>query len=111
MLYSIEGPLFFAAAETFERVLDKTHADPRVVVIRLRRVPFVDITGMQALQELVQQLHGRGVQVYLCEANKKVLRKLLKAGVIDDLGRRHYFARLGPALDACDTAQADPEQG
>jgi sulfate permease, SulP family len=106
MVYSVEGPLFFAAAETFERVLDKTHADPQTVVIRLGRVPFADITGIQALQELIEQLHARGVRVCLCEAKKKVLRKLLKAGVIDALGRRNYFSRLGAALDACDPPAA-----
>lgn len=98
LVYTIEGPLFFAAAETFERVLAQTHTDPRVLVIRLNRVPFMDITGLQTLEEVIQQLHKRGIVVKLCEANRKVLGKLDKAGILDEIGTQHYHGELHAAL-------------
>jgi SulP family sulfate permease len=96
VVFSIEGPLFFGAVENLERALQQTHTDPKAVVIRLGRVPFMDLTGLQALQEGIEGLERRGLQVTLCEARSNVLRKLLRAGVI---GRRAASKRYCHALD------------
>lgn len=98
LVYTIEGPLFFGAAETLERVLAQTHTDPRMLVIRLKRVPFMDITGLQTLEEAIQQLHARQIVVKLCEANQTVLTKLDKAGVLQTLGVAHYHDKFADAL-------------
>lgn len=98
LVYTIEGPLFFGAAETFERVLAQTHTDPRTLIIRLKRVPFMDITGLQTLLEVIEQLHKRGIVVKLCEANEKVLGKLNRAGILQVLGSQHYHADFNGAL-------------
>mgnify|MGYP003340060696 FL=1 len=83
MVYEIAGPMFFGAVENFERALVEIHAQPRALVIRLRRVPFMDITGIQMLEEVAAKLRKRGVTVVLCEANERVKTKLERAGVID----------------------------
>lgn len=98
MVYTIEGPLFFGAAETFERALSQTHTDPELLVICLKRVPFMDITGLQTLEEVIQQLHKRRIVVKLCEANRKVLGKLEKTGILRLLGPEHYHQTLSSAL-------------
>ncbi len=98
LIYTIEGPLFFGAAETFERVLAQTHTDPRLLIIRLKRVPFMDITGLQVLEEVIQQLHKRNVVVKLCEANTKVLGKLERVGILQEIGPEHYHADFNIAL-------------
>jgi sulfate permease, SulP family len=107
LVYTIEGPLFFGAAETFERVLAQTHTDPHLLVIRLKRVPFMDITGLQTLEEVIQQLHKRQIVVKLCEANRKVLSKLDKAGILHTLGPTHYHDEFVAAL-AMDEAPGVP---
>ncbi|MEX6503710.1 SulP family inorganic anion transporter [Pseudomonas zhanjiangensis] len=107
LVYTIEGPLFFAAAETFERVLGQTQSDPQVLVIRLKRVPFMDITGLQTLEEVIQQLHKRNIVVKLCEANDKVLGKLRRAGILQALGQGHYHGEFQAALRAADELQGD----
>jgi SulP family sulfate permease len=81
-VYSIEGPLFFGAVERFERVLAQTHADPRWMILRLGRVPFMDATGLQTLQEVIGKLTRRGVRVLLTEANERVLAKLQRMGIL-----------------------------
>ncbi|MPQ67535.1 MULTISPECIES: SulP family inorganic anion transporter [unclassified Pseudomonas] len=106
LVYGIEGPLFFGAAETFERVLAQTHTDPGTLIIRLNHVPFMDITGLQTLLEVIEQLHGRDIIVKLCEANEKVLGKLRKAGILQALGPGHYHADFNSAL----TATREPGQ-
>jgi sulfate permease, SulP family len=98
LIYTIEGPLFFGAAETFERVLAQTHTDPRLLIIRLKRVPFMDITGLQVLEEVIEQLHERHIVVKLCEANSTVFNKLDRVGTLQAIGAEHYHADFKTAL-------------
>ena len=105
LVYTIEGPLFFAAVENFEQALSVTHTDPRVLVICLRRVPFMDVTGLQVLEDVIVQLRSRGVQVLLAEANARVQGKLLKARIIDLVGPQGVFDTLSRALKAAGTLQ------
>ncbi|HEY3644416.1 MAG TPA: SulP family inorganic anion transporter [Gammaproteobacteria bacterium] len=99
LVYAIEGPFFFGAVENFEQALVHTHLDPKLLVIRLKRVPFMDITGLQALDEAVHHLRRRHVRVVLCEANPRVYRKLERAGLLKSLGKGGYAASLGDALE------------
>lgn len=108
LVYTIEGPLFFAAAENFERALAQTHTDPQMLVIRLNRVPFMDITGLQTLEEVIEQLHKRQIVVNLCEANRKVLAKLDRAGILLQIGAEHYHASFNAALGAYQEHQQAP---
>ena len=102
LVYSIEGPLFFGAVDTLERTLGQTHSDPRTLLIRLGRVPFMDITGIQALAEAIDNFEHRSVRILLCEANPRVLLKLENAGIVDNNhlhGR--YYQDISNALQAC----------
>ncbi|WP_027468008.1 SulP family inorganic anion transporter [Deefgea rivuli] len=98
LVYAIEGPFFFGAVENFERALAQTHTDPKIVLIRLLRVPFVDMTGLQALDEAISELQRRGVKVLLCEANPLVMGKLQRAGVLSTLGAENYCVDLASAV-------------
>jgi sulfate permease, SulP family len=89
MVFDIAGPMFFGAVDNFEHALASTHADPKVLVIRLRQVPFIDMTGIQALHDVSHKLGRRGVTVIFCEANERVLGKLERAGVISEQGILH----------------------
>ena len=102
VVYEMSGPLFFAAVDNFERALLHTHSEPECLVLRLRHVPFIDMTGLQALSALVHSLQRRGVQVVLCEANDRVLTKLQQAGVLALPGLR-YAPDLLRALAASPT--------
>ncbi len=84
LVFEIAGPLFFGAVENFARALLQSHTKPEMLILRLRRVPFMDITGIQTLGEVVKTLRSRGVKVAVCEANDRVRGKLRKAGVPDD---------------------------
>lgn len=82
VIYEVSGPMFFGAVENFEHALVQTHTLPEVLIIRLRSVPFIDMTGIQTLAQVIEQLHKRNVRVVLCEANQRVRTKLEKAGVL-----------------------------
>ena len=98
LVYEIAGPMFFGAVENFERALVQTQADPKTLIIRLRRVPFMDITGIQVLEEVMQKLRLRGIRVMLCEANERVLAKLQRAGVINEGSAEDYVDHLIDAI-------------
>jgi SulP family sulfate permease len=98
LVYEIAGPMFFGAVENFERTLVHTHVQPKALVIRLRRVPFMDITGIQTLQEVTRKLRARGVKVLLCEANPRVEGKLRRAQVISETTSDDYAETLQQAL-------------
>ena len=98
LVYEIAGPMFFGAVENFERALVQTQADPKTLIIRLRRVPFMDITGIQVLEEVMQKLRRRGIRVMLCEANERVLAKLQRAGVINEGSAEDYVDHLIDAI-------------
>jgi SulP family sulfate permease len=111
MVYSIDGPFFFGAVDTFERSLAQTHTDPRRLILLLNRVPFMDITGLQSLEEALRDLQRRGVDVQLCGANPRVKAKLEKAGLLDVVGPAGYHDQLDDALTQADwgaTLDAQP---
>ncbi len=102
MVYEIAGPMFFGAVENVERALAGIQRDPKALLIRLRRVPFMDITGIQTLEAVAAKLRRRGVAVVLCEANERVEAKLRQAGVIDDGRDGEYAQTLTDAVrSAC----------
>ncbi len=81
LVYEVSGPLFFGAVENFEKALADTHSESAALLIRLVRVPFMDITGIQALESILEKFRLAGVTVWLREANERVAAKLVKAGV------------------------------
>lgn len=90
MVYEIAGPMFFGAVDNFGQALDTTrNTNLKALVIRLRQVPFIDMTGLQALQDAANKLHRSGMMVIFCEANERVRGKLERAGVIGLQGYRY----------------------
>jgi len=79
----------------------KTHTEPRVLLIRLGRVPFMDMTGLQTLEAVIVTLQKRGVAVVLAEANERVREKLARAGVLAALGEGNYVDSLAQAVQRC----------
>ncbi|HAT1800600.1 TPA: sulfate permease [Legionella pneumophila] len=107
MVYVIEGPFFFGAVETFQSALANTHTDPKVLIIRMRWVPFIDVTGLQAMEEIILNLQKRGVRVLLSEANPLVDAKLRKMGIVRLIGEQNYYKEFSQALDVCRINDSD----
>lgn len=101
MAYVIEGPFFFAAIEQFETALKSINAAPKILIIRLRWVPFIDITGIQVLEEVISELTHKGIQVMLVGPNEKVKAKIIKAGIVDLVGAENIFDNFSDAVNAC----------
>lgn len=98
LVYEISGPMFFAAVEHFEQALMQTHTTPKTLIIRLQHVPFIDMTGIQVLGKITQELRQHDVTIIFCEANQRVLSKLCKAGMIDEQQPGQYENLFQDAL-------------
>lgn len=104
VVYEVNGPLFFGAAERFRSVLGEISDKPRVLVVRMRHVPATDSTGIQALRELVHNSIRGGTRVILAEVADQPMTVLTNAGLLDELGPGNVFATLDEALErATDT--------
>lgn len=99
LIYSIQGPFFFGAAEKIERALAVIHSDPQIIVFRLKNVPFMDMTGLQTFHEIIKAFHYRGVHIYLCEANNTVRKKLDKLNIYPLIEKGCVFETLTDLID------------
>lgn len=98
LVYSIQGPFFFGAAEKIERALVATHTAPKIIILRLKEVPFMDMTGLDTLQELIEQYEKKHIKVYLCEANSRIVNKLKELGILNQVCENRVFPSLSAIL-------------
>jgi sulfate permease, SulP family len=98
VIYSIEGPFFFGATEKLERSLQHVQRRTTTLVLRLGNVPFVDATGIFALEEILADFKRNGAAVLLSEVRPNVLYKLERGGLIDLIGKENVFESLSEAL-------------
>ena len=94
MVYSIDGPFFFGAAEKLETTLESIQSHMETVVLRMERVPFVDATGIQTLVEMAEDFHRHHTRLILCGVRPNVLEKLRRARLLDQLGAGGVIATL-----------------
>ncbi len=94
LVYRIDGPFFFGAAEKLESTLERVPLGIDTIVLRLGRVPFMDATGMQTLIEVIQRFHRRRVRVMLCGIHPALREPLRLSGVLDLVGEDGICANL-----------------
>jgi len=98
LVYRIEGPFFFAAAEKLETALERYSTVPHVVVFRMRTVPAVDGTGLHALEVMLDKFHRRGTQLILSGVQPQPMKVLYNAGFIDKIGLENVCGNIDAAL-------------
>jgi sulfate permease, SulP family len=99
LVYRIEGPFFFGAAEKLEAALGRYSAVPRVVIFRMRTVPLVDATGLHALEVMLDKFHRRGTHLILSGVQPQPMKVLYNAGFIDKIGLDNVCANIDVALE------------
>lgn len=97
-VYEINGPFFFGIANRFEEIMGRMPHRPKVRIIRMRKVPFVDSTGMHNLENLIQMSHSENIHVILSGVNPKVREVLMRNGFGDLLGEDNIQPRINLAL-------------
>ncbi|WP_028911793.1 SulP family inorganic anion transporter [Prevotella sp. MA2016] len=99
-VYEINGPYFFGAGNKFEDLMSTMgHQRPKVRIIRMRKVPFVDSTGIHNLTNLCLMSQQEGIQVVLSGVNPKVQAVLHRAGFDQMLGEDNICSHINVALE------------
>jgi sulfate permease, SulP family len=111
VVYSIEGPLFFGAAEKLERTLAHIQRPATTLILRMSQVPFVDATGISAIDEIITDFLKHDATVLLSEVRPNVLHKLRRAGLVRRLGADNLPATLALALERVKAIDTVKETG
>lgn len=98
-VYEINGPYFFGAGNRFEEIMATLGDRPQVRIIRMRKVPFVDSTGIHNLTNLCEMSQNEGIQIVLSGVTEKVHSQLNKAGFYDIVGQDNICSHIDIALD------------
>jgi len=97
-VYEINGPFFFGIANRFEEIMGRMGRRPKVRIIRMRKVPFVDSTGMHNLENLIQMSRQDGIHVILSGVTPKVHEVLMRNGFGQLLGEDNIQPHINLAL-------------
>ena len=97
-VYEINGPYFFGAGNRAEELMSRFGNNPKVRIIRMRKVPFIDSTGLHNLENLCLMSQKAGVQIVLSGVNEKVEAVLVKNGFEKLLGKENICNHIDLAL-------------
>jgi SulP family sulfate permease len=98
-VYEINGPYFFGAGNRAEEMMQRFGNDPKVRIIRMRKVPFIDSTGLHNLENLCLMSKKENVQIVLSGVNPKVQAVLHRAGFDAMLGQDNICSHINVALE------------
>ena len=98
-VYEINGPYFFGIATQFEEVMAQLGDRPAVRIIRMRKVPFIDSTGIHNLSNLCRMSQKEKTTIVLSGVNEKVHNVLRKSGFYELLGEENICPNINVALE------------
>ena len=97
-LYEINGALFFGAAHIFQDTLRSIGSKPRVIILRMRNVPFIDATGIYRLMEVIRQFNDNRVRILLSGVHKNVIVDLEAHDIYSLIGKDDINGDIGSTL-------------
>lgn len=98
-VYEIDGPYFFGIANKFDDMSRQIGKDnQKVRIIRMRKVSFIDSTGIHNLEQLYLRLKRSGIVLVLSGVNEQVFTALDKAGLVEMIGRENVRNHINGAL-------------
>ena len=98
-VYEIEGPFFFGVASKFEETMKQLGDKPKVRIIRMRKVPFIDSTGSHNLENLIRMSIKDKTQVILSGVNEMVFNVLVNVGIEKLVGKQNVCSNINEAIE------------
>ena len=95
-VYEITGPLFFGAADRIAGITAKEFT--KCIILRMRSVSAIDVTAMNALNELYERFSENGIKLILSHVNDQPMRVMEKAGFVDKVGRENFCGHIEGAI-------------
>jgi len=102
-VYEIEGPFFFGVASKFEETMKQIGDKPLLRIIRMRKVPFIDSTGLHNLTNLIKLSQKDKIHILLSGVNPKVRESLEKANITTMLGAENICSDINEAMGKAET--------
>ena len=102
VVYEIDGPYFFGVANKFDEIMTKVADKPKIRIIRMRRVPFIDSTGLHNLENLCRQSDRQGIVTILSGVTMQVCKTLLKAKFDNIIPEDYICSHINVALKKAD---------
>ena len=106
-VYEINGPYFFGIGNKFEEMMGDMGGRARVRIIRMRKVPFIDSTGVHNLSNMCRMCSQMGVKVVLSGVNPTVMKVLENAGMDDVVGKENICSHINIALKRAEEILAE----
>ena len=94
----LTGAIFFAVVDKLVKKLSEQEGVTEGLILSMRGVPVIDLSGIQALIELVEELESHGTEVYLTSVQPKVLEEMRKGGLVDMIGEEYIFQSAEQAI-------------
>jgi SulP family sulfate permease len=98
-VYEINGPFFFGAAEKFKETITDLRRTPKVLIIRMRNVPAIDSTGLNALRDVVTRFRRTGTRVVLSDVHAQPMVAIRRSALGDELGEEDLVGNIDDALN------------
>lgn len=95
-VYEITGPLFFGAADAIEHIVVKDFTT--CLVLRMRSVPAIDSTAMNALRDLICVCESKGITVVFSHVNEQPMKVMQKTGFVELVGEENFCPNISAAL-------------
>lgn len=107
-IYTVEGPLFFGAAQVFEqKIMSAIHYKPRVLILRMGNVPFIDSTGESYLASIVEHFTKNGGKIILTGVKPSLQKILDRTGLSKKIGLENFCEHTSDAI-SCAVENLDP---
>jgi SulP family sulfate permease len=99
LVYRVFGAFLFGAADKLETALRRAHVEPEVLILKMQNVLAMDATGLNALQDIYEQLHRKGRSLILSGPHTQPLATMIRDGFIKQLGEDNVCPHLDAALE------------
>ncbi len=103
-VYEINGPFFFGIANKFDGVMHSIGDKPKLRIIRMRKVPFMDSTGLHNLESFYRLSTAENIQIILSGVNEHVRELLIKSGFDQKIGKENICSNISEAIKKAEEA-------
>ena len=97
MVYEITGPMFFGAADKIPHM--ERQGARRVLILRMRSVPAMDITALNGLERLWEECRDKDIQVIFSHVNPRPMSVFRKSGLYERVGGENFAPNIDAALE------------
>lgn len=110
-VFRLLGPFFFGVADRLETALKRAQREPKVVILRMRKVTAMDATGLNALENLYEKLAQKHRRLVISALQPQPHKALKKAGFLDRLGTENVCPDIDHALQRAQALLAEGREG